>query len=156
MTTMSMTMTQLAAARDVPLGVSGGLTVSQERVDRFADATGDHAWMHVDVERAAASSFGGTIAHGFLGLGLMPLLLLDLLEVSDSAFGLNYGVESVRFPSPLLVGSSVRLQATLVSGELRPQGVLARIAGTLVVDGAVKPAVSAQMLALFMRHTEEG
>src|SRR5579875_1338926 len=97
------------------LGYSDYLLVDQERIDRFADATGDHQWIHVDPERAASGPFGTTIAHGYLTLSLVPLLLAQVLRVEGVAFGLNYGSNKVRFPAPVPAGSEVRLGALLAS-----------------------------------------
>ena len=95
------------------LGVSDWTDIQQQAVDTFADLTGDHQWIHVDVERARASPFGSTIVHGYLTLGLVPRLASSIYRVEGFAYGLNYGVNKVRFPAPLPVGSRVRLRTTL-------------------------------------------
>ncbi len=99
----------LKAAVGQDLGSSGWVEVTQDQVNRFADATGDHQWIHVDVERAKAGPFGGPIAHGYLTLSLAPVLLPEVLQVSGISMGVNYGCNKVRFPSPVPVGSKLRL-----------------------------------------------
>ena len=91
------------------LGYSDWLVIDQDRVNLFADATGDHQWIHVDPERAKAGPFGGPIAHGYLTLSLVPVLLDEVLTVEGITFGVNYGCNKVRFPSPVPVGSALRL-----------------------------------------------
>jgi acyl dehydratase len=129
------------------LGFSEYLEITQERVDRFADATGDHQWIHVDVDRAAAGPFGGTIAHGYLTLSLGPALVHDILTWQNIRMGVNYGLNRVRFPSPVPVGSRVRLGAVLEGAEdLGGGGVQAQIELTFEVEGAPKPACVAELL----------
>ena len=102
------------------IGYSEWQTITQEQVDRFADATGDHQWIHVDPEAAKAGPFGGTIAHGYLSLSLLPALLSQVLRVQDAQMGVNYGIDRVRFTSPVPSGSEVRAHAKLLSAE--PKG----------------------------------
>ena len=104
----------LKAAVGQDLGTSGWVEVTQDQVNRFADATGDQQWIHVDVERAKAGPFGGPIAHGYLTLSLAPVLLPEVLQVSGISMGVNYGCNKVRFPSPVPVGSKLRLGAKIV------------------------------------------
>src|SRR5205823_13338482 len=92
-------------------------TVTQEEIDQFADATGDHQWIHVDPERAKSGPFGGTIAHGYLTMSLIPSLLQEVWKVEGMKMGLNYGINKLRFPSPVPVGSKVRADVALASGE---------------------------------------
>ena len=99
------------------LGVSDWLLIEQSRIDQFAAATGDHNWVHVDKEKAAAGPFGKTIAHGFLTLSLIPVLNQSAFTVGNTKIGLNYGLNKVRFPAPLPVGSRVRGRFTLLSME---------------------------------------
>ena len=99
------------------LGYSDYVEITQEQVNLFADATGDHQWIHVDVERAKAGPFGGPIAHGYLTLSLGPVLLPEILQVSGITMGVNYGANKVRFPSPVPVGAKLRLGATLAGVE---------------------------------------
>jgi acyl dehydratase len=134
----------------VPLGPSGWEEITQERVNLFADATGDHQWIHVDVERAKAESpFGGPIAHGYLTLSLLPQLLPQLVEIRGFALGVNYGADKVRFPAPVPVGSRVRAGAVVdevtdVTGG--SGGVQLRITVTIEVEGGSKPALVATVL----------
>ena len=131
------------------LGFSEWTTVTQEQVDAFADATGDHQWIHVDVERARAESpFGGPIAHGYLTLSLVPSLTTQILEVTGFRTVLNYGLDRVRFPSPVPVGSRVRASAVLEEATLLDGGALhLRTAVTLEVAGAEKPCCVATVLS---------
>src|SRR4051794_41564812 len=104
---------ELTAAEGAELGPTGWLVVDQARVDQFAEATDDHQWIHVDPERAAAGPFGGTIAHGYLTLSLLPALMAEVWRVEDARLGINYGLNRVRFPSPVPVGSRVRVVGRL-------------------------------------------
>ena len=129
------------------LGVSGWLRVEQERIDEFAHATGDHQWIHVDVERAGRESpYGGTIAHGYLTLSLAPVLLPEVLQVSGISMGVNYGCNKVRFPSPVPVGSKVRMGAKLLSVEDTPGGAQGTMEVTFEVEGAPKPSCVAEVI----------
>jgi len=127
------------------LGHTGWLEISQDRVDAFADATNDHQWIHVDRERAAAGPFGGTIAHGFLTLSLIIPLFGELLTVSGVSMEINYGLNKVRFPAPVPVGSKIRLAGTL--GAVEDAGVNAVqvvVDFTMEIEGGGKPACVAQ------------
>ncbi len=132
------------------LGHSDWLTVDQDRVDRFADCTGDHQFIHVDPERARETPFGGTIAHGFLSLSLMPMLMGDLLVVPEGTrMGVNYGLDSLRFIQPVRVGSRVRLALTLLDAyEKNPGQWLLKGRAVMEIEGAEKPAYVAETLAL--------
>ena len=126
-------------------GPSSWIDISQEKIDGFADATGDHQWIHVDRERAAAGPFGGTIAHGYLTLSLVIPLLNELVDVKGVSMGINYGLNKVRFPAPVPVGSKVRLAAQL--GAVEDAGVnavQAVIDCTIELEGSEKPACAAQ------------
>jgi acyl dehydratase len=126
------------------LGHSEWVTITQEQVDRFAEATGDHQWIHVDPERAARESpFGGPIAHGFLTLSLIPMLVPQIVEMTGFRMGVNYGTEKVRFPSPVPVGSRVRAGATLDSATPIDGGVQVDVTVTIEVEGQPKPAMVA-------------
>jgi acyl dehydratase len=126
------------------LGYSDWVTITQEQVDRFADATGDHQWIHVDPERAKKESpFGGPIAHGYLTLSLLPSLLPRILEITGFRMGVNYGTEKVRFPSPVPVGSRIRAGATLDSATPFDGGVQMNVTVTVEIEGADKPAMVA-------------
>jgi acyl dehydratase len=129
------------------LGYSDWVTITQEQVDQFADATGDHQWIHVDPERAAKESpFGGPIAHGYLTLSLLPMLMPQILETTGFRMGVNYGTEKVRFPSPVPVGSRVRAGATLDSATPFGGGVQMVVTVTVEVEGASKPSMVATTL----------
>lgn len=128
------------------LGVSRWETVTQERIDLFAEATGDHQWIHVDPERAAAGPFGTTIAHGYLILSLGPLLLWDVLEVTGVSQIINYGIDRVRFPAPVPVDSRVRLAVDLAAVTDVAGGLQAAIGLTFEVEGLAKPACVAEIL----------
>ena len=126
------------------LGYSDWVEITQEQVNRFADATGDHQWIHVDPERAAKESpFGGAIAHGYLTLSLLPMLMPQILEVTGFRMGVNYGTEKVRFPAPVPVGSRVRAGATLDSATPFDGGVQMVMTATVEVEGASKPSMVA-------------
>jgi acyl dehydratase len=132
------------------LGYSGWREVTQEQVDRFADATGDHQWIHVDPARAAAGPFGRTIAHGYLTLSLGPVLLAEVLTVSGISYAINYGLNRVRFPAPVPVGSRVRLGVELASLEDVAGGASAVFTFTFEVEGQPKPACVAETLYRFV------
>ncbi len=129
------------------LGYSDWLEITQERVDQFADATGDHQWIHVDVERAKKESpFGGPIAHGYLTLSLLPLTLGKIVRVEGFKMGVNYGLNKLRFPSPVRVGANLRAGATLKDLEEIPGGVQLTYEVTFEVEGKDKPAAVAEVL----------
>jgi acyl dehydratase len=147
---IQLTLTRLTAETDIDLGASQWITVDQSMIDTFADATGDRAWIHVDPARAARGPFRGTIAHGFMGLSMLPFLLdRDLLKIVDSPFGLNYGVDHVRFTVPVPVGSRVRAHGRISSTEQRGASLLVRIPMRLELEGSERPAVVCEMLGLF-------
>jgi acyl dehydratase len=128
------------------LGYTHWQVMTQERVDQFADATDDHQFIHVDVERAKSTPFGGTVAHGYLTLSLMAPILAELLKVSDAKMGLNYGTDRVRFPAPLPVGAQWRGSAEIVEVTDIPGGLQLKVKGTVEVNGADKPACAAELL----------
>jgi acyl dehydratase len=131
------------AGRD--LGHSSWLEITQDRVNTFADATGDHQWIHVDQERARTGPFGGTIAHGYLTLSLVIPLFNELLAVEGVKMSINYGLEKVRFPNPVRVGSKIRLAATVVSvEEVAGDGVQMTLDFAIEIDGVAKPACVAR------------
>ena len=141
----------LKAAAGQHLGYSDYVEVTQDQVNLFADATGDHQWIHVDVERAKAGPFGAPIAHGYLTLSLSPALLPQILRVTGVAMGVNYGTNKVRFPSPVPVGSKLRLGASLLSVEDVAGGAQIAMELTFEVEGAPKPSCVAELL---FRHYE--
>ncbi len=130
--------------RALPLGEELGRSdlheITQEAVDKFADATGDHQWIHVDPERAKDGPFGGTIAHGYLTLSLVPVLLPEILEITGFSLVVNYGCEKVRFPSPVRVGSKVRATAVLDEVTEVTGGLQLAITMTISTEGADRPA----------------
>lgn len=128
------------------LGYSPYTTVTQEQVNQFAEATGDHQWIHIDVERAKAGPFGGPIAHGYLTLSLGPMLSPQIFAVSGISMGVNYGAGKVRFPSPVPVGSNVRLGATLKSVEDVAGGAQVTMEFVFEVEGAPKPSCVAEVI----------
>ncbi|MET8137059.1 MULTISPECIES: MaoC family dehydratase [unclassified Streptomyces] len=131
------------------LGTSEWIEVTQERIDTFADATGDHQWIHVDPRRAAEGPFGAPIAHGYLTLSLFIPLFTELLEVEGVTTKVNYGLNKVRFPAPVKAGSRIRLVARLTSVEDVPGGVQIAVDGTVEIDGGGKPAAVLQSLSRF-------
>ncbi|HUE60192.1 MAG TPA: MaoC family dehydratase [Acidimicrobiales bacterium] len=128
------------------LGYSEWHQVTQEQVNLFADATGDHQWIHVDVERAKAGPFGGPIAHGYLTLSLAPTLLSEIMRVDGVAMGINYGLNKLRFPSPVPVGAKVRAGATLAAVEPVSGGVQVTLNTTFEIEGGSKPVCVAEIL----------
>ena len=137
----------LREAEGTHLGYSGWLEVSQARINQFAEATGDHQWIHVDVERAAAESpFGGTIAHGYLTLSLIPALLPQVVEMTGFSMGVNYGCNRVRFMSPVPAGARIRLGVELKSIEEIPAGVQVMHEITFEVEQSDKPACLAEVV----------
>lgn len=128
------------------LGYSDWVVIDQDRIDRFADATGDHQWIHVDPDRARQGPFGTTIAHGYLTLSLVPWLLGQVVRVQGITFGVNYGCNKVRFPAPVPVGSELRLGASVASVEEVAGGVQAALDVTLEVRDAPKPSCVAQVV----------
>jgi acyl dehydratase len=143
-----LTLAELESTGELDLGATDWLRIDQERVDQFADATGDHQWIHVDLERAAQGPFGGTIAHGYLSLSLLPELLGQLLQITDARMGVNYGTEKVRFTSPVPVGSEVRVAARLLGAERRGEGILYRVGVQVEIRDAPKPALVGEVLYL--------
>ena len=141
------------AYADVPgfvgqeLGVSDWLPVTQARVDLFAEATGDHQWIHVDVERAARE-IGGTIAHGYLTLSLIPHFAAQIVRIAGVGRGINYGTEKVRFTGVVRVGSKLRMRQALVAAEPKAGGLQLESRCTLEVEGEARPVCVAQTLSV--------
>ncbi|WP_435278039.1 MaoC family dehydratase [Rhodococcus yananensis] len=133
-----------------PLGHSDWVDITQERVDRFAEATGDHQWIHVDPERAATGLFGGTIAHGYLTLSLLPVLGSQIFTLDGFAMRVNYGANKVRFPSPVPVGSKVRGAAEFVSLERTAKGANLVVKYTVEIEGAERPALVAETIVVLV------
>ena len=135
------------------LGASGWVAVDQDRIDRFAECTGDRQWIHVDVERARRESpFGGPIAHGYLTLALVAAMVMELGVIPpDAATGLNYGLEKVRFIAPVKAGARGRTRASLLSAEAQSEGrMLLKLNCTLEIEGEPKPALVAETLCMLI------
>nr|WP_278044333.1 MaoC family dehydratase [Blastococcus saxobsidens] len=129
------------------LGHSEWVEITQEQVDRFAEATGDHQWIHVDPERAKKESpFGGPIAHGYLTLSLLPSLVPQIVEITGFRMRVNYGTEKVRFPSPVPVGARVRAGATMEAATPFEGGIQMSLAVTVEIEGGTKPAMVATVV----------
>jgi acyl dehydratase len=128
------------------LGASSWHEVTQEQVGLFADATGDHQWIHLDPERAATGPFGGTVAHGLLTLSLAPVLVDEVVDVADASVTINYGMNKVRFPAPLPVGSRVRASVTCVAVDDVAGGKQATYGVTFEREGGAKPVCVAELL----------
>jgi acyl dehydratase len=141
----------LAAATGETIGQSDWVTISQEEVNLFADATGDHQWIHVDPERAKDGPFGKTIAHGFMTLSLLPRLQHEMYTVKGIKLAINYGLNKVRFPSPVPVGSKVRATTSLVGVEDLGNGtVQGTMSTTIEVEGSPKPACVAESIIRYI------
>lgn len=144
------TFDEVCAAAGEDLGTSDWVTVDQERVDQFAQATGDHQWIHVDVERAKDGPFGGTIAHGYLTLSLVPWLGSQVFTFDTPGAKLNYGSNKVRFPSPVLVGKRVRAAVTLGEVTDLPTGKQCTLRYTVEIEDEAKPALVAETVVLLL------
>jgi len=144
------TLDEVAAASGEELGSTEWITIDQERVDRFAEATGDHQWIHVDVERAKDGPFGGTIAHGYLTLSLVPWLGSQVFSLETPGAKLNYGVNKVRFPNPVRVGKRVR--ATVSVGDVTdlPRGKQLVLRYVVEIEDEAKPACVAETVVLLL------
>jgi acyl dehydratase len=140
---------ELAGLAGRDLGFSDYLEITQERVNTFADATDDHQWIHVDPERAKSGPFGAPIAHGFLTLSLIIPLWGELFDVDGVSAKVNYGLDKVRFTSPVPVGSRLRLHATIDSVDEVKGGYQIKTAGTIEIEGQERPAVVAEFLSRF-------
>ena len=146
--TTQLTVEELESTGERELGTSAWHPVEQRSIDLFAEATGDHQWIHVDPEAAAAGPFGGTIAHGYLSLSMLPMLMSEVLSVEGARMGVNYGIERVRFTAPVPTGSELRLHAKLLSAERRGEGVLYRVGVQIEIRGSDKPALVGEVLYL--------
>jgi acyl dehydratase len=139
---------ELEASVGKEVGPTEWLTIEQDRVNGFADVTEDHQWIHVNPERAAAGPFGGTIAHGFLTLSLLPHLTSELRGIEGARMGVNYGLNKVRFPAPVRVGSKIRARATTLSCEPVGTGAVQMVTRvTIEIEGSEKPACVADMVS---------
>ncbi len=146
MTRVFDTLDDFIAAAGQELGTSDWVTVTQDQINTFADATGDHQWIHVDPERAAEGPFGSTIAHGYLTLSLLPVFSAQIYDVKGLAMGVNYGANKVRFPNPVPVDSRLRATATLKETAEIPIGTQAVITFVVEREGAEKPALIAEVV----------
>ena len=131
------------------MGPTGWVRVEQDRVDTFADCTGDHQWIHVDVERAKAGPFGGTIAHGYLTLSMVNLFLPELVEVRGFAHAVNVGLDKLRFLAPVVVGSRIRAVSEIVSAEEIKGAIQAVVRVTIEIEGNEKPALVADTISRY-------
>jgi len=146
MTTATMDMASLREAAGAHLGYTDWQEMTQERVNQFADATDDHQFIHVDVERAKETPFGGTIAHGYLTLSLAAPIMSELMRVSDAKMAVNYGLDKVRFPAPLPVGAQFRGGGEIVEVTEVPGGLQVKSKVTVEVKDGAKPACVAETL----------
>lgn len=131
------------------VGPTDWVQVTQQRVDQFADCTGDHQWIHVDVERAKAGPFGGTIAHGYLTMSMINLFLPQLMEVRGFAHAVNVGLDRLRFLAPVITGSRVRAVSEVVSAEEVKGGIQAVVRVTIEIEGSDKPALIADTISRY-------
>jgi acyl dehydratase len=143
-----LTLAELESAAGLELEPSDWVTLDQQKIELFAEATGDHQWIHVDPEAAAKGPFGTTVAHGYLSLSLLPDLLGRVLKVTDARMGVNYGIEKVRFTAPVPSGSRVRLKPTIRTAERRGEGVLYNVGVEVEIEGAEKPALVGEVVYL--------
>jgi len=141
-----LTIAEIEQAGETDLGASDWHRVEQEHVNMFADATGDHQWIHVDPEMAKQGPFGGTVAHGYLSLSLLPMLLGQVMTVTDARMGVNYGTDKVRFTAPVPVNSEVRAKAKLLSAQRKGDGLLYKLGVEVEIKGQDKPAMVGEVL----------
>ncbi len=141
---------QVSAAIGEHVGYSDWMEITQERVDAFADATGDHQWIHVDPARAAEGPYGTTIAHGYLTLSLLPVLGNQVMDIRGFSMMINYGLGKVRFPAPVPVGSRIRAGVELTSLDRKPSGAQLTTLVTVEIEGGDRPAVVAEAIRLMV------
>ena len=144
--TTTMTLAELESSAGRELGTSDWHEITQKQINQFAGATGDHQWIHVDPEAAADGPFGTTVAHGYLTLSMLPMLLSEVVSVSDAVMGVNYGTEKIRFTSPVPPGSRVRLHATLARAERRGPSVVWTVGVQVEIEGQEKPALVGEVV----------
>ena len=144
--TTTITLSELEQSEGRELGTSPWHTVGQEQINMFAEATGDHQWIHVDPEAAANGPFGTTVAHGYLTLAMLPMLLSEVVSVSDAVMGVNYGTEKIRFTAPVPSGSRVRLHAKLARAERRGPSVVWHVGVEIEIEGKEKPALVGEVV----------
>jgi acyl dehydratase len=141
---------ELSGAVGTELGRSEWRLITQHQIDLFAEATGDHQWIHVDAERAASGPFGATVAHGYLTLSLIPSFAAEIFTVTGLTMAVNYGLDKVRFPAPVPVGSRLRAAATLLDVSQTPAGWQALNRVTVEIEGGAKPACVAETRSLLV------
>jgi acyl dehydratase len=144
--TTTLTINELEQSGERDLGTSSWHEITQEQINTFADATGDHQWIHVDPERAAEGPFGTTVAHGYLTLSMLPMLLGEVVSVSDAVMGVNYGTEKTRFTNPVPVGSRVRVHAKLLNTKRRGPSVIWNVGVEVEIEGKEKPALVGEVV----------
>jgi acyl dehydratase len=144
------TLDEVAEAANTDIGSSEWVTIDQRRVNQFAEATGDHQWIHVDLERAKEGPFGGTIAHGYLTLSLVPWLGSQVFKLQTPGAKLNYGVNKVRFPNPVLVGKRIRSHVAIGEVTDLPSGKQLTVRHTIEIEGEAKPACVAESVVLLL------
>src|SRR5580693_9062700 len=149
MTTIVSSIEELNKLPGQHLGFSDWHVIDQARIDLFADATGDHQWIHVDPERAATGPFGGCVAHGYLTLSLIPTLVSQIYKVEGVPLRINYGSDKVRFPAPVRAGSRIRAGAELLRLDAGASGTRSTVRVTVEIEGESKPACVAETLGLF-------
>lgn len=142
--------TEIAAAAGQELGVSEWVAITQDRIDLFADATGDRQWIHIDPERAADGPFGATVAHGYLTLSMLPFLGAQVFAFAGNVARVNYGLNKVRFINPVRVGSKIRNRVVLAQVEEIDKGQRATLQHTVEIKGEEKPACIAETVVLLM------
>lgn len=145
---VTVTLQELADAEGLDLGTSAWLEVTQEMIDTFAEATHDHQWIHVDRDRAAEGPFGTTIAHGYLTLSLLPVLVGGMIEVTDARMTVNYGLDKLRLTAPVPSGGRIRARAVVRGSEPKGGGTLSRTDVTVEIEGQERPALIAEVLSL--------
>jgi len=141
---------EVSSAVGEDLGASDWLTIDQQRVDAFADATDDHQWIHVDVERAKAGPFGGTVAHGYLTISLLPVFGTQVFRLETPGAKLNYGLNKVRFPAPVPVGARIRAHAKVIDVVDVPAGKQVTFGWTIEIEDGPKPACVAETVVLLL------
>ena len=142
---------ELLTAAGTDLGTTDWITITQERINQFAEATDDHQWIHVDVERAKAGPFGTTIGHGYLTVSLCAPFVGQLIDVQGTSMGLNYGIDKARFIAPVPSGSRVRAKGEVVSATEVPGGVQAVVRVTVELEGSEKPAAVVDTVSRFLK-----
>jgi acyl dehydratase len=146
--TTTMTLAELEQTTERDLGTSPWFTIEQQRINQFADATDDHQWIHVNPEAAAKGPFGAPVAHGYLTMSLLPLMLHEIMSVSDAQLGVNYGIEKLRFTAPVTVNSRIRLHARILKAERRGPSVIYHVGVEVEIEGQEKPALVGEVIFL--------